>query len=335
MKQSLAAALLVMLFWVVLPLLSLSTAGASAEVLPPSPETPAPPGPAEEPSPAPTGAPAAEAAGFDEGFRLPVLRKGSLVSLDLHSYLTGVLLGEMPMSFETEALKAQAVACRTYALRLYRHRRHGDAAICTNSNCCQAWRDPDTADPADRARAEAAVLATDGLAAYYDGALIDATFFSCSGGRTEAAVAVWGSDFPYLQAVDSPGEEEASYYVNRRTIPLSEFKSILKQEDAAVDFSGPRSEWIGAVTHTAGDGVDTMALGGRSFRGTRLRSLFSLRSTDFTLELTETEAVFTTHGYGHRVGMSQYGANAMARDGNDFETILKWYYQGVEIKRAG
>ena len=340
MKQSIAAALLVMLFWALLPLLSLPSAGAPTETLPPASaatapsESPEAPSPAASSAPAPTQAPA-EAQGFDESFQLPVLRKGRLVSLDLHSYLTGVLLGEMPMSFETEALKAQAVACRTYALRLYRHRRHGDAAICTNSNCCQAWRDPETADPADRARAEEAVLATDGLAAYYDGALIDATFFSCSGGRTEAAAAVWGSDFPYLQPVDSPGEEEASYYVNRRSLSLSEFKATLQQEDPAVDFSGPRTGWIGVVTHTEGGGVESMVLGGRSFRGTRLRSLFSLRSTDFSLELTDTEAVFTTHGYGHRVGMSQYGANAMAKDGNDFETILKWYYQGIEIRPAG
>ena len=273
-------------------------------------------------------------AGFDAGFRLPVLRDGQIRSMDLHSYLTGVVLAEMPLSFADEALKAQATASRTYVLRSYDNRRHDKAAVCVNSGCCQAWRDPAEASPADRARAEAIVSATDGLALYYDGALIDATFFSCSGGRTEAAAAVWGSELPYLQSVDSPGEEGAAHFTDETRVPLAEFRAALEAEDGAVSFPAALGGWVGAIRYTVGGGVDEIELGGRPFRGTWLRKRFGLRSTAFSLELTETEAIFVTKGNGHRVGMSQYGAEAMARAGSGFAEILAWYYQGAELKPA-
>ena len=273
-------------------------------------------------------------AGFDAGFRLPVLRDGQIRSMDLHSYLTGVVLAEMPLSFADEALKAQATASRTYVLRSYDNRRHDKAAVCVNSGCCQAWRDPAEASPEDRARAEAIVSATDGLALYYDGALIDATFFSCSGGRTEAAAAVWGSELPYLQSVDSPGEEGAAHFTDETRVPLAEFRTALEAEDGAVSFPAALGGWVGAIRYTEGGGVDEIELGGRPFRGTWLRKRFGLRSTAFSLELTETEAIFVTKGNGHRVGMSQYGAEAMAQTGSSFEEILAWYYQGAELKPA-
>ena len=254
--------------------------------------------------------------------------------MNLREYLTGVVLGEMPMDFQEEALKAQAVACRTYTLRCYHHRKHGAAAVCTDSSCCQGWRDPALAEPEDRARAEAAVAATDGLALYYKDALIDATFFSCSGGQTETAAAVWGSDLPYLQAVQSPGEEGASHFTDQVRVPLEDFRAALEEADGAADFPEALGAWVGEITYTPGGGVDTMELGGRPFRGTTLRKLFGLRSTLFTLTLTEQEAVFSTRGFGHRVGMSQYGADAMARRGSDFREILLWYYRGVELRRA-
>ena len=271
------------------------------------------------------------AADFDAAFSLQIQTAAGIRVMDLHTYLTGVLLAEMPADFETEALKAQAVACRTYALRCDAHGKHGEAALCTDSRCCQGWRDPETVPPEDRARAEAAVSATDGLVILYEGRLIDATFFSCSGGRTEAAAAVWGSDLPYLQAVDSPGEEAAAHFTDRVRLPLSDFCAALQAADPAVRFPEAVGGWVGAVETTAGDGVASMEIGGRLFTGTELRKLFSLRSTAFTLTLTGEEAVFETRGYGHRVGLSQYGANAMALEGSGFEQILTHYYQGVEI----
>ena len=330
MKESVCAALILGLVWAGLVLLS-----APARALPPEPET----GAASEAAPEtprsdePETEPA-EAAGFDRGFRLPVLRDGQTVSMDLHDYLTGVLLGEVPADFAPEARKAQAVASRTYALYAYAHRRHGGAAVCTEPGCCQAWRDPAAADPAALAAAEAAVSETDGLAIYYRDKLIEATFFSCSGGRTEAAAAVWGTDLPYLQAVDSPGEEDSACFADELRVPEAEFRETLLREDPAVVFPAEKGAWVGAISRTPGGGVDRIELGGRPFTGTRIRSLFGLRSTAFALRLTETEAIFSTRGYGHRVGMSQYGAQAMAEAGADFTEILEHYYQGVSISSA-
>ena len=338
MRNSVVCSLIVLSFWAVLGLLALR-AGASAarDAAAPGPETPAATGiVAAAADPAEAAAPALPAPrmGFDAAFRLPVLREGETVSMDLHSYLTGVLLAELPDRFADETRKAQAVASRTYALRSYAHRRHGEAALCTGAGCCQGWQDPDSVSPERRARAEAAVTATDGLVIRYGGELIDATFFSCSGGQTEDAAAVWGNELPYLRAVESPGEEAAAHFTDETRLSLSALRAALEELDPAVRLEGAPETWIGAVTHTPGGGVDEIELGGRSFRGTQLRKRFGLRSTVFTLELNKEEAVFRTRGSGHRVGMSQYGAEAMARAGNDFVTILTWYYTGVTVEPA-
>lgn len=271
---------------------------------------------------------------YDAALRLAVQTENGVEVMDLHSYLTGVLLAEMPVSFEEEALKAQTVACRTYTLNRCRNPRHETAAVCTDAHCCQGWKDPSLVAPEDRERAEEAVRATDGLVLVYQDRLIDATFFSCSGGRTEDAAAVWGGDMPYLKSVESPGEEGAAHFSDELQLPLEEFEATLRTLDSEVQFSGAPESWISAVQYTAGGGVAWIELGGCSFRGTALRKAFGLRSTVFELELNDGEAVFHTKGNGHRVGMSQYGADAMARAGNDYETILKWYYQGVELVHA-
>lgn len=271
-------------------------------------------------------------AAFDANFLLPILDGGQVRSMNLRDYLTGVLLAEMPMTFADEALKAQAVASRTYVLHGYAHRRHDTAAVCTDSGCCQGWRDPASVPTEDRLRAEAAVDATDGLVIRYQGDLIDAVFFSCSGGRTEAAAAVWGKDLPYLQSVDSPGEEASPHFTDEIRLPLEAFCRILEEAQPMVSFSADRGDWVEAIRYTPGGGVASLLLGGRAFTGRELRRLFSLRSTAFTLTLTETEAVFETRGYGHRVGMSQWGAEAMASDGADFIGILTHYYTGVTVE---
>ena len=140
------------------------------------------------------------------------------LSLPLDEYLTGVLLAEVPAGFALEAMKAQAVAARTYTLRQMAASRHANGALCADSTCCQAWMSLDRAGEKLGASSETlletlrqAVHETDGQVLCYDGQLIEATYFSCSGGRTEDAVAVWGTDVPYLQAVDSPGEEAAPW----------------------------------------------------------------------------------------------------------------------------
>ena len=262
---------------------------------------------------------------------IPVRTGDAVEQQELEEYLVGVVLAEMPASFEEEALKAQAVVARTYTLRANRTGgKHGDGSICTDYACCQAYIDPEvyyrqggTGENVDKIRR--AVMATAGQVLTYGGELIEATYFSCSGGTTEDAVAVWGNDYPYLQSVDSPGEEHAAHYTDTVTFTPAEFA-------AAVDpaLSGSPKNWFRAVTYTDGGGVDTMVIGGKTYKGTELRQKLGLRSTAFTVSAGDNITV-TTRGYGHRVGMSQYGADAMAMSGKGYEEILTHYYQGTEL----
>lgn len=268
---------------------------------------------------------------FDTQTTLRVLTDSGVQEMTLQDYLVGTLLAEMPADFPAEALKAQAIASRTFALRKAESRKHIGADVCTDFACCQGWREDGTAD--EIAQITQAVCDTDGLVVTYDGTLIDATFFSCSGGKTEAALAVWGSDIPYLQSVDSPGEEDAPPYHDTVILSAEEFAKRILELCPDANLSGSPVNWIGEITKTVGGGIDTVFIGGVAVKGTALRSALGLRSTDMGFAVTDSEITVTTRGYGHRVGFSQYGAKAMADSGSDFEEILTHYYQGTEIKK--
>lgn len=269
------------------------------------------------------------------GTRIPVLMpQGNTELMDLEEYLVGVVLAEMPASFETEALKAQTVAARTYAGKIHNAgQKHGNGSVCTDSQCCQAYLSPDdylskggSVQAVEKVRN--AVSATAGEVLTYDGSLIEATYFSCSGGSTEDAKAVWGADFPYLRSVSSPGEEGAEFY--RDTVNFS--KEMLEMK-LGVKLEEDPDTWLGTVTRTQGDGVKTIEIGGKVFQGTQLRQLLGLRSTSFTAATGSHGLTIETKGYGHRVGMSQYGADAMAVSGKDYREILGYYYQGTELSQ--
>lgn len=258
------------------------------------------------------------------------LTDGTELALD--AYLQRVLLGEMPISFEKEALKAQAVAARTYTAKAMAGGKHG-GKLCTDSTCCQTFCDAAafaSFTPEEREKAADAVRETDALVLTYDGALIEATFFSCSGGRTEDAVAVWGTDYPYLRSVESPGEEAAKYDTDSRLVSKRELETALE-----ITLSDNAASWAGEVQLTSGGGVETIELGGKRFLGVYLRKALGLRSTAFTVTPEGDALRFDTRGYGHRVGLSQYGANAMAADGADFREILRHYYPGTALLNYG
>lgn len=268
---------------------------------------------------------------MDEALTLQVLMAdGTVEAMSLSQYLPGVLLAEMPASFEREARMAQAVVSRTYALHRRSTGKHEGADVCASASCCQAWTDPSGYPQESVQGAREAVLETDGLVLVYEGRLIDATFFSSSGGRTEAAVAVWGSDVPYLQAVDSPGEEVPDHE-DTVTFSVEEFAALIQGAAPAADLTGLPAEWFGDVTYTDGGGVDRMEIGGTAFSGKTLRGLLGLRSTSFTVKVDGDLIQIQTQGYGHRVGMSQYGAQAMAQEGKTFSEILIHYYTGVSL----
>lgn len=264
---------------------------------------------------------------------IPVLSSdGEVKQMELDDYLTGVILAEIPADFESEAKKAQAVVARTYTIRAnVRRSKHENAAVCTDSACCQGYVSPESylvqggsAEAVEQAGS--AVRETGMNVLTYEGELIEATYFSCSGGSTEDAVAVWGTDVPYLRATDSPGEEYATHYTDTVYFSPKEFASML-----ALELKGKPESWFGSVTYTAGGGVNTMIIGGISFEGTALRKILNLRSTAFTVSPQEDQIVVTTRGYGHRVGMSQYGADAMAASGCTYRDILAHYYQGTSL----
>ena len=260
---------------------------------------------------------------------LLTLEDGSVKEMDMNDYLTGVVLAEMPASFETEALKAQAVVARTYTLKAAQSGKH-NGAVCTDYACCQAYiaETAYTGGAENLEKVRPAVAATDGLVLTYGGELIEATYFSCSGGSTEDAVAVWGTDYPYLRATESPGEEHAAHYTDTVTFTAEEFAAKLGQA-----LSGSSASWLGFTTYTAGGGVNSMRIGNTDYKGTELRTLLGLRSTAFTIETEGDTITITTRGFGHRVGMSQYGADAMAASGSSFREILAHYYKGTSLER--
>lgn len=255
------------------------------------------------------------------------------VTMELETYLVGVVLGEMPASFEYEALKAQAVVARTYTLRQHFFGvKHDNADVCVRSGCCQGYCSAEAYLSESGANAtldkvRQAVQDTAGQVLTYGGQLIEATYFSCSGGKTEDAEAVWGADIPYLQSVESPGEEIADCFVDTIQIPLERFCATLEIEKMT-----NVANWIGPVTYTVGGGVETIEIGGKLYEGTSIRQSFGLRSTVFSITVVGDTVTVTTKGYGHRVGMSQYGAEVMAINGYSYDEILLHYYQGVELR---
>jgi stage II sporulation protein D len=261
-----------------------------------------------------------ETLGTDEALSVTVLVDGEPRDMTLGDYLTGVLLGEMPASFELEALKAQAVAARTYTLRRL---EQGDE-LSDDPSVCQAYVDPENAQEKLGKDWESllsglrqAVQETDGQVLTYEGELISATYFSSAGGRTESAQAVWGGEVPYLVSVESPEEPSSS--------------TVTVERETFLEALGITDIGVSAVTYTEGGGVDTMVIGGKTVSGTELRKLFGLKSTQFTMELTEDTVEFLVQGNGHRVGLSQYGAQTLAQEGKTYVEILQWYYTGVEI----
>ena len=330
MKTILRQLLQSVLFGLLLPGFLFSTVDKSPPDTAPSQNNPAVSTSTVSPSTAPT-----QSAVPTKPMSIAVLQKdGNVQQMDLEDYVCAVVLGEMPASFEVEALKAQAVAARTYALRCAADGCHKENAVCMEHTCCQNYCDPEKYVPSggkqsnlDKVRN--AVEDTRGLVAVYNGKPIFAAYFASSGGSTEDAAEVWGRSFPYLKSVASPNEADRTYQNYKLTMTAASFQKKLGGK-----LTGDPEDWLGKITYTAGGGVKTVEIGGRIYTGVKLRSLLGLRSTCFTVCVSNDSIMFMTNGYGHRVGMSQYGAEAMAIGGADYVEILQHYYTGVQIQHA-
>lgn len=276
---------------------------------------------------------------IDSARTLRVLDGDTVTEMSFSDYLQGVLRAEMPASFQEDALRAQAVAARTYTYyKMQNGGNHGDTAdICTDHSCCQAFLRKDRAAEnwgknAERyeAKIENAVSATDGQVMLYGGAPILAVFHSSSAGETWNSGEVWAQDLPYLQSVSSPEGEGVPNYYSTVELTEAEFREKFLAARPEADLSGPASGWIRDPVMD-GVHVESVTIGGVSVSGPSVRSIFGLRSASFTAEAGDGKITFYVTGYGHGVGLSQYGANAMAEAGSTWREILEHYYTGVTI----
>ncbi len=261
------------------------------------------------------------------------------IEISVRDYLIGVVAAEMPAGFEEEALKAQAVAARSYLQRaLVKGSRHENGDICTDSDCCQAYKTNDELKKlwgdkysAYMERITEAVEDTDGKYLSYDGEPAIAAFHSSSCGTTENSGAVW-NEVPYLTSVETPEtEKDVPNFVSRLEESELDFRDTVLYGRPDADMTGDAKDWIGEIKRDKAGRVESIVIGGESFSGSELRNLFSLRSTDFELEHGDGRFVFTVKGYGHGIGMSQYGANVMAKNGADYKEILAHYYPGTVL----
>ena len=249
---------------------------------------------------------------------------GDVINIGLTEYLVGVVSGEMPASFPMEALKAQAVVARTYTMKSLQIGRK-----LTDSTSTQVYKDNNQlrnlwGNDYDRyyQRIYDAVTSTDNICVYYNGDYIDAVYHSTSNGYTEDAVNVWGNSIPYLQTVASTWDQNVSSYL----------KIITKEESDIISILGlDNLDEIQILERNNSGRVEKVQIGNKIFSGVELRNMLGLRSTDFEIIKDNNIITITTKGYGHGVGMSQYGAKGMAEQGYSYREILNHYYTNVNI----
>lgn len=278
--------------------------------------------------------------GNDASVSITLLRQqdGSVETHSLADYLWCVVSAEMPASFPLEALKAQVVAARTYTAQRMENPKHSNALICDDSGCCQAYLDKASrlnawgSDAAlYQSKLDQALAQTDGLYVLYQNKPIDALFFSSSPGRTLGAQEVWNSSLPYLQSVSSPEGSSVPNYRTQAILSRSDVAALLQNKYSQIELNDSPSTWFADRIDDSAGGVAQINIGGISLTGPQLRSLFSLRSTHFTIQYSEGAFFFNVTGYGHNVGMSQYGAKTMAEQGHSFQSILTWYYTDTTV----
>jgi len=281
--------------------------------------------------------------GQQEQTHIQVSVDGKRQQMSLEEYLLGVVAAEMPASFEQEALRAQAVASRTYTLYQSQHggcSRTG-ADVCTDSSCCQAFCDDrersenwGSRAKENEARIQQAIQSTAGQVVCCQGEPIEALFHAASGGYTEDSQHVFSAARSYLVSVASTHEVGSSAEERETALSTKEFVKTVNSAYPQADLSRSRlQEQIKVLSRYGSGRVDRVQVGEISLTGREFRSLFSLASTNFSLAFGEDTVSIRTEGYGHGVGMSQTGANGMALDGADYRQILQHYYTGCTVEQ--
>jgi len=283
----------------------------------------------------------------EDVIKVYIKNEDKVEEMNINDYLVGVVAAEIPASFNDEAIRAQAVAARSYLISHINSYKtagvpenHKGADTCTDHTHCQAWMSESDRKAAwneneadsNWEKIKKAVLDTSGEVMVYDGAVINAVFHSTSSGKTENAVDVWGSDVPYLKSVESVGEENSPKFSSEVDISVDEYKNIVLTElgSEGIDWS---KGLYGDIVRSEAGGIVSMTVGGKSVKGTAFRTAFGIRSTNVDISEADGRIHMSVRGYGHGVGMSQYGANYLAGEGKDYKEILKTYYTGVEIEK--
>ncbi len=255
-------------------------------------------------------------------------------------FLYATVATEMPVSFETEALKAQTVAAYTYFSRARENFRkkngEGQAEITVNSGKWEYYATPAQFKEKWGEKFEerynkikSAVDSVFGEVLEDDGNLILSVYHAMSSGETESSKDIFGGDLKYLTNVSSPGDKEANGYETSAEFKLEEFKKIVKAAWGNSKFEETPENWIKDIERTKAGGVKSLTICSHKTTGREVRSMFALRSADFEVNYRDEKFIFTVKGYGHGVGMSQYGAQFMAKQGADYKSILSWYYPGT------
>jgi len=270
------------------------------------------------------------------------IETNEIEEIGLDDYLCNVVSAEMPASYELEALKAQAIVARTYTIyqTINSGNKHNGANMCDSHLCCQAWLSKE-----DRfskweegkqeeywSKIETAVNDTKGKIITYENEPINAFFHSNSGGTTEVPLNVWGGQgYPYLQVVQTSGEDTYTQYNSEVILSKEDFINKIKEKhsDFEIDFS--KENEISILEYTESGRVKTIKIGNLNLSGVEVRTILGLKSANFTVTIDENNIKFSVIGYGHGVGMSQTGADSLAKQGKTCDEIIKHYYVGVEI----
>lgn len=278
----------------------------------------------------------------DRIIKVYICDKDIVQEFPIEEYIKGVVAAEMPASFNIEALKAQAVAARTYIYnKLFynsNNEEHNGAIVCTDPAHCKAWVSKEDAFKKWNSNScfvywnkisKAADTTKNQIVIYNDNP-IDALFHSTCSGWTENSEDVWKYKIPYLRTVKSKGDFLSPKYKSEYILSTYKFKNMLKNS-LDIDIEEDDSNIIGRITKTEGKNVKNIYIGGKQVKGTKVREVFDLNSTNFSISFEDDKVTFNVLGNGHEVGMSQYGANYLALNGKDYVEIIKYYYTDVDI----
>ena len=251
---------------------------------------------------------------------------GNIINIELEEYVVGVVSAEMPALFSIEALKSQAIIARTYALKSIANNK-----LLTDTSSTQNYKDITELQNIWGSnfntyynRIKSAVDSTKGEYLSYNGTYIEAVYHSTSNGMTESSENVWGNSFPYLVSVDSPYDETNPSFIKDKFITYEELSRLLKTEIS-------QDTEILATERSSSNRIIKLKINNITFSGTDIRNILGLRSTDFEIIKEENGIIFRMKGYGHGVGMSQYGANGYAKNGYNAYQILEHYYPGTIV----